>query len=650
MMIAQNPVMRATLVVVTFWYFVLLVFAGTAGVSWWSATYAYPQSIVIAAIGLLVGLLAMLFVHGGRHAASGRALREGDTRHGAHVNLGTFPSVPEAAQSHKQDALLTNQPWWPALQAHAPAYAEAASAVLRVMATIPTLPASPYPSGHGGRTLIEHSLAVATQMPITARDWCYTGQRNKRGRLVVVLRDEQPHTFLGADVPLLLLTGLAHDIGKLACYALNDDGTVREVKRNHDHEGARVLRTIPEVMALPPTDRSALLLAVGYYHHPFGLPMTGWITDRMRSLTELLAKADIAVGQAEGTTLVPTPESDGVIFEDEMDDRGETPGHAELAMPPPTDQPAAEAPPTPIPPPRPTAGAPLPREFGLFVGALQMDGALYGGGPRRNMANGWARKVGDVVYVFERAMRSAAKARYKGEDFLWAGEAFADNSNGTAFTRALLKQLDERGWLIREWEGKTYAATRAVFALQGKHGALILLHTDQVPGARELSDGDAYAIAGPLWGGHQGREAASAATPDPPSERNEEQEDSAGRVAEPPHAEPAGAFSDADLPMDAPAQEAPEAAVVDIARLVAAAILRTDGLQITGIQKTRRGEQYLLVPVDSDSGAVVDDLAAAVCGALDTHQTPEAVPVVAVNGVAHYVLPDLTPSPPDAAG
>lgn len=669
MLIAQNPIIRAVAVVVAFWYVVLLLFSYGVGVTFWSALYAFPQSLLIAVAGLGVAVFFSVLLRKAGTQAEGAAVREGQQENGASILLGNFPYRPVVPQAKTHDALLEEQSWWSLVCAQAPAYAPAFRAAMRTMAAEPKLPASPYPGGHGGRTLIEHSLAVASHILDESSRWEYTGQRDKRGNIRVRPQGDAPHRFTGKDAPLLLLTAFVHDIGKVTCYAPDADAIaaqergaktipVIEVRRNHDHEGAKLLRKLPEVMALPLVDRNALLLAVGYYHHPFALPSSGWLTDRMRSLTELLAKADQAVGESEGNTLVDYGDFDAddggepthaTPTETVMNDAAEDAALAAVAA----SVRAAKAPKPPTLPASPSDKPPvpasaedkaLPRELRLFMSKLMEPGSINGS--REQARQSFARKSGETIAVMDGHMRrilQSSKEVRAIEDYDWIGKAFAEDSNGALFTLNLLDQLAERGMLITEADGLTYSPRRALFYTKkpdGTKGSVVfLLRVSAIPGAASIPSVPEWPIFGPLFGRHQGR-AKAAPAPETPAPESPSTDDSAPKASTVDAvAAAASPFADSDLPfagmltedaqgVDANAPAAvpatvpppePEASSApvpprDISVELSAAILAdTDGI-FEYRRVTRADGDYLLVRIDSPTGEAVrtmaDDLTA----------------------------------------
>lgn len=674
MMIAQNPVLRAVLVVTIFWYSLLFLFAGLYGVHPWRIIYILPQSVLISAVGCAIGFgIALLYgFHGIRLTESG--VRAGSRMTGATITLGGAFALPKQPASKSRDAVLEEQPWWPAVAAQAPVYADAIRAVFRVMAAIPKLPASPYPGGHGGRTLIEHSLAVATQVVIEAKTWKYEGQKDKRGNIRIPLQGQTAHHFTGQDVPLLLLAGLAHDIGKIDCYAMaeGEDATrtkgpvlrVVEAKRMHDTEGARLLRRIPEVMNLPLADRTALLTAIGYYHHPFAIPISGWVTDRVRSLTELLAKADVAVGIAEGHTMLDADErmaddedeAEGsqMISEEELmagagltveELNSEEEDLAQLVKSiSPAPKPAAVPPPAPASTPAstPALQGSQKREIGMFMDTIRRQGAING--THKGSRIGW--KHSGIVYVLEPIMRKRVMNLHGSADPLWAGEAFADDPNGSPYTLALLEQLSDLGILITEHAGQQYSPRRSIFFTKTKSGgrmAAILLHADKIPGLGNVGNADPIEVLGPLWGKHQAKksQAEVAATEPPPApapvvapepaEAPSQVEDQGSLSFQPAATNGFSDLDDDDLPfsfLEEAATAAPEQnltpvpaaspepahpaaadqepALIDPAPILASVITTPDFLEKYEINwRDRDGSRFALVKVDSGGGRVL---------------------------------------------
>ncbi|WP_420213353.1 hypothetical protein ACN8ZM_39725 (plasmid) [Burkholderia aenigmatica] len=179
-----------------------------------------------------------------------------------------------------------------------PAHAALLDKLERVLMRYRHLPATHVqdgPRNHGGRSLIEHSLLIAFLMEWNAPQFSYPVNPAKPH---LPLLDPQ-YTFNSSD-PLILLAGIAHDIGKIECYEFAPDDPKKvgaPVGSRHDHDkvGARCLARMPEFWALPDEDRDVLLLCCAYYHTPQSMPMSSPKTvrsDRLHAITELLIKWD----------------------------------------------------------------------------------------------------------------------------------------------------------------------------------------------------------------------------------------------------------------------------------------------------------------------------------------------------------------------
>jgi len=538
MSIAYNPVAKAWMKVVAFWYALVLIW-------WWFAIdlpfmpvleaswRAVVQSVLVGLGAGVVGLALHVAI-----ATSKRAVREerilgGSHLLGAKITMGEMPAhwmFPPVTSKQRALAMavLSRCTWWQPLAATSPVHAEAVVSVLVLMQREPYLPASPYPGGHAGRTLIEHSLAVVDSMLSHAGRWVYEGQKDKKGKIKVQLLDsDEPHRFSKHDAPLLILAALAHDVGKLACYQPSGSRgsaatvPVREVLPNHDSQGAKLLRRLPEVMALPVSERNALILAVGYYHHPFGMPLSPWISDRMRSLTELLIFVDVQAGKAEGHVLMPGEQPTDA--EADSDVQG-TPAVSAVGlqaaardMQTDFEIPAAERNVRLAPP----EDAPI--AFRAVWRALQERGAISGSFAAMRVAS----RVGDVLYLYDGKARLMAE-RYA-ED-LGVGEAVMRdmtgdrNGNASRFTAELAAYLDAKGWLRKSFKGRDYAPSRALFLIeetpppdqkkrpsQTKPVPAMLVDLSAFPFAADAAlDTRTLTIARPLWGEHQAKNKAAA--------------------------------------------------------------------------------------------------------------------------------------------
>lgn len=510
-MIAQNNIIRAWLQVAGFWYVVGVI------AWWWHSDYpassiasvglrAIMQSAIVIGVGATLGLFGTLVWAYTSMLLRERELQQGVASGRARVLLGDFPALGiithDPALLRKAHEILDGTPWWPRIAAAAPQHAEAIASVLALMCRVPALPASPVPGGHGGRTLIEHSLAVVETMLKQAGGWVYRGQFDRRGKLRVPLADpDAPHRFSVQEAPLLILTALAHDIGKLACYepigqqdAEARTLLVKEVLSNHDVEGGKLLRRLPEVNGLPEDDRRALLLAVTYYHHAFGIPQAPWVTDRMRSLTELLIVADMATGKAEGHTLMEYADDADIAHAPERQEHiapiAEMIDGAEEAAAPKREWPA------------------LARAFKALA---SKPGAIGGG--YKSTRIGVRR--GQWIAVIEEKFRVTIGSTlvHLDPDLARNAEAMKPvNNNMAPITASLLEWAAEEGMLYQEHAGLTYGPRRALFRVryqlgdapvagsEGSKGVVAFLLDARKLGLEGTPEAHHVEVLAPYWG------------------------------------------------------------------------------------------------------------------------------------------------------
>lgn len=188
-----------------------------------------------------------------------------------------------------------------------PQHVALVKAMLQVYELNKDLPATHVKGGHGGRTLLQHSLLVAYQMQTIAMKWTYTGLRSKRGKKVLLKLRDDNYQFNPED-PMVVATGLAHDIGKIEAFIF-DGKEIIGSRHEHDLTGARMLARLPEMWSIPDSDRQAILLAIAHYHHPMELPVAPdlrAVDDRTVALMELLIKADFTASAIERTNKVPS--------------------------------------------------------------------------------------------------------------------------------------------------------------------------------------------------------------------------------------------------------------------------------------------------------------------------------------------------------
>jgi hypothetical protein len=500
----KNNLVRAHLAILVFWFIVL--FLAARGVNLKLLASSMTYAMVIMGGGVVIGV--MLWVTFDLLRRDSVLERNGShSVRGASVSIGDPPSPTQVPRGKVSASMLASRfPWWGAYSKRYPKHAEAFLAVFAVMYANPRLPASPVPGGHGGATLIDHSFNVVKTMMEMAPKWSYRGHRNKRGEVSFPLLDNTKSEFrFTPDDPILPLTAFAHDIGKTACYKMDPDGYVREVRKNHDIEGAKIMRTLPEVMALPWKDRMAVLTACEYYHHIGSLPYSTWIDDRARALIELLIAADIETGKREGGVVtneyqdgdfvLPQPNSSQAqTAEDDGHESGESPsddGGLTMASEnrhPPVGAPASGS---------DEHGSALDLAYSVLLEPGRVNGT--------NAANRIAWKHGEWLYISDAKLR-AAVAKMTGDS---GYNTLPHRGNMHAFTLELMSQLAASGNLLQEHDGQKFSEKRALFttrsAVPGKtpveNKFVLVANVRAFPGLENAADCKAAPqVVGCSWG------------------------------------------------------------------------------------------------------------------------------------------------------
>lgn len=377
-------------------------------------------------------------------------------------------------------------------QKYFPAHAALLKAGLEVMMTKPDLPASPVRGGHGGATLIRHSLNVTQSMAREAKEWKFYGHKNKDGTLYYqpsVSGERDYHAFDLSD-PLLPLAAFLHDIGKVPCYTLNKDGSVTEKtttaftfvgsvldrdkgrikKIDHDTEGAKLIRQLPELANLPHDDAKALLVALGYYHKINEIPLSAWITDRARSLVELLYLADNKAGLIEGGQIHPeelssTP-SPAISDADKKPAASAVTPAVDVPAPAP-DAPSSFSPSSVIEPTeeniagREFSGQVIVTpevmsddEFEVFLSVISAPDRFNG--IKKDERIGY--KFDGLLYITEAKLREhVARASMN------PSIAILPGSSAHPWVVRLMYRLDQMGLLVRKTAGNEYSCKRSLF-------------------------------------------------------------------------------------------------------------------------------------------------------------------------------------------
>lgn len=493
----QNPLLSSILIVGVFWYALLFLLSGEPI---WELPSVLLWSVGIASFGAIAGTTLFFFARTRTFAQIKDNLTGASARNGISLSIGALPYPPRWPRKRVSASLFRQAiPAWDDFRTKTPKHAALMVAGAEVINAAGLLPASPVPGGHGGASLMLHSMNVVRIMRKVAPGWKYEGHKNKKGEVTFPLLDTTRtfHAFT-TDDPILTAAAFLHDIGKVACYEI-EDGRVKEVRDNHDSEGAKILRGLPELWDLPREDAIALLIAVGYYHHPGQMPASEWITDRTRSLTELLAEADIATGKAEGGQSESETESDQPhpVQPDPIDGQGATESGStalgtEDELPHVTSATDTEL------------DAPLNGEdpFGLFVSILLEPNRVNG----RNAAARVAFKHGDWIYVSDAKLRRAVSERTEDSSLM----ELPNRGVMHPWTLTLMEELHAKGALKVEHQGAVYSPRRAVFnTLSRVEGHpdredkfVIVVSTSLFPALARIPDCKAAPeIAGCSWGG-----------------------------------------------------------------------------------------------------------------------------------------------------
>lgn len=312
-MVISNPLARSYLWVVMTWFLI-----GLCVLAWQYPSLVFSVDGIKLIIGYTLGSTQLLFfgICAGAtsvfiwalqsHLSTKQGLNSTELR-GMTSTLGEVPlprkslpqltNIPEKlilSTEYGSQILVTLKMMY---EKH-PAHAKLLEGVLKIYGSFPNLPASHIEGGHGGKSLLDHSIRVAYFALEFARSHDYSG-------LVTKFISAQPRNIdyrFDCEDPLIPIIGLAHDIGKLSTYIV-EEGQITRSKPHHDLIGARLLALMDEVHGLPVADRSSLLRAIAHYHHPSDYPVdqSGRIDDdRTVALMMLLIKADKAAGKHEG--------------------------------------------------------------------------------------------------------------------------------------------------------------------------------------------------------------------------------------------------------------------------------------------------------------------------------------------------------------
>ena len=348
----MKSLLKPLLVVVAFWWVVLLLFANYADMVHADGFGWYVARVLLAVLSGVLLVTAWKLMFPERFPP----LHIGEKKERAFVRMGNLPSFPvfgnvpgnikgttipetivewlrycqkystanakkirkalQRVQSEIQVPADLRQ-WWNEYKSLHPAYALAMQEAWQVMVfSIDPVPASPYGTGHGGATLVEHSWNALRTLLALEKWPVYKGTFNSKGELVVGMMDKSRKEYaFDRNDPMVPLCVFAHDIGKAVCAVRYWQKWDPELNySNHDTRGKEVLRTLPSWRALQWDDFQRALICIGYYHHPLELPLVKWVDDRTRALLHLVREVDILTGrkesQGEYRQFIANPEDD----------------------------------------------------------------------------------------------------------------------------------------------------------------------------------------------------------------------------------------------------------------------------------------------------------------------------------------------------
>jgi len=375
-----------------------------------------------------------------------RAQLVGSELNGISVNIGSFPKLridlPRLKMKTQWNPFMKE--WIANNSQKFPNHYKIICAIGEILEAHPLHPASIEPGGHGDRTLLDHSHYVAEFMIKGSSSFEYDGYTTRIGTKVEKI--DPLYCFNNSD-PLIPIVGLAHDIGKIICYEVSEEGVATEKRNNHDLRGALLLTSIPEFWDLPEGDRTILSDTVGYYHHSDSLPSNA--SDKSRAFIELVKKADAEAGEYEAKN----PRM--VSIEDTYDmvrlmlkARGEDPNKASL-------------PDKNLPYISELAGVKLSlhqsRILYFFEELIFSEGVVNG----IDSNNRLGFKIDDVIYFPEEPVRERLCKLLEAKRLV----NLRKNDGYAVLTERLMEVLALRGSLINVVDGHEFGSGRALFKI-----------------------------------------------------------------------------------------------------------------------------------------------------------------------------------------
>lgn len=477
----QRAALPAVFVVATAWWAAFTLYEAFLLPSWFISNigvfvgHAW-QTILMVVYGSVAGAGFAIFLARVRRsdkesALAGESFRNLTTTMGAvPIVVGEPPralSVPDMSQHGEAGEKVGA--WLKAMRSISPAHAALVEALFRIFNHDPMLPATHVAGGHGGKTLIQHSILVTQVMLEMAPSWTYEGLKNKKGDISVALRN--PMYKFNPNDPILGIVALAHDLGKMECYIKDGSGKVVDSRHAHDIVSSQMIARLPEFWDIPKEDRDAITLSIAHYHHPQDLPMHAdgrARDDRTIAVMELLIKADKAAGKVES----------GTTYENTMGEEAEADG---------------------------TPASRLVDDevlYNAFIEIIHEPGRING----KDSSTRVGQKHQGLLYMPESSLRVALIRK------LGLSSTPVLGDGRSVLTVQLMELLAERSLLVQEFDGKVYSFKRAMFRVaffnsrNGKHLAdwpavLIVNPGANMPQISSMKDHlSRVEITRPVWG------------------------------------------------------------------------------------------------------------------------------------------------------
>lgn len=445
----HGNLLASTVMVFSFWWVILSFKAliGDGPITWSPAIFIGSLSIsamsVVWGLTFAVGIFLLI-----RYFSIAQLV--GAKNRGIAVSLGPFPESRKTIPRIKRVTPWQEhtQTWIKMHGASHPAHVKLLEAISEIIDAHPLHPASVEPGGHGDRTLLEHSHNVTEFMIKLSASYEYKGLKDPKSSQPVVIKDPL-YQFRHTD-PLIPLVGLVHDIGKIDCYKVTNDGVAIELRKQHDWRGRYLLTNIAEFWGLPEIDRSVLLDTVGFYHHSWDLPIN--VGDRPRALIDLVLMADNAAGEYEAKyPRMATQEDVYLMVKRMLLARGDDPMSAAL-------------PDRSIPYESEISGVQLSlhqsRVLYFFEEMLSQPDSVNGADPDKRIGI----KVGNIIYCDEETVRERLGK-------LLLAKRLVDSTKGDGqkiLTTRLMEVLLLRGSLINVLDDHEFGPGRCIFKLTTK--------------------------------------------------------------------------------------------------------------------------------------------------------------------------------------